>query len=96
MIFNMTSCLKKQPAKALRSGIMIRINFIGVSLIVGLKLDNLDPTADPMAKCFGVQLGAVDVGWPSGSSRIICASQIGGTVILIATEVKLPLCLYRD
>ncbi|MGG0554751.1 galactitol-specific PTS transporter subunit IIC [Priestia aryabhattai] len=87
VIFILALCLKEKPGKALRSGIMIGIGFIGISLIVGLMLDNLGPAAKDMAERFGVHMAAVDVGWP-GSSPMAWASQIGGVAILIAIGVN--------
>ncbi|MFP3123850.1 galactitol-specific PTS transporter subunit IIC [Ectobacillus funiculus] len=88
VIFILAVCLKEKPGKALRSGIMIGIGFIGISLVVGLMLDNLGPAAKAMAERFGVHLSAVDVGWP-GAAPMGWASSVGGFAIPIAIGVNI-------
>ncbi|MGG0554746.1 galactitol-specific PTS transporter subunit IIC [Priestia aryabhattai] len=87
VIFILAICLKEKPGKALRSGIMIGIGFIGISLVINLMVDNLGPAAKDMAERFGVHMTAVDVGWP-GAAPMAWASQIGGVAILIAIGVN--------
>lgn len=80
--------LGQKPGKAVRSGIIIGIGFIGIGLVIGLMLNNLAPAAKLMAERFGVSLTVVDVGWP-GSSPMTWASQIGSLAIPVAIGVNI-------
>ena len=80
--------LGQKPGKAIRSGILIGIGFIGIGLVIGLMLDNLAPAAKLMAERFGINLTVIDVGWP-GSSPMTWASQIGSLAIPVAIGVNI-------
>lgn len=79
--------LGQKPGKAVRSGILIGIGFIGIGLVIGLMLNNLAPAAKLMAERFGISLTVIDVGWP-GSSPMTWASQIGSLAIPVAIVVN--------
>lgn len=75
------------PAKAFRSGLTIGVGFVGIGLVVALLCDNLGPAAQAMVKNFGIQLDAIDVGWP-GSASIAWASPIAAIVIPVGMLVN--------
>ncbi|NLV77144.1 MAG: PTS galactitol transporter subunit IIC [Tissierellia bacterium] len=84
--------LGEKPGKAIRSGIMIGIGFVGIGLVVDLMLENLGPAAQAMAERFGVELTVIDVGWP-GASPMTWASQIGSIAIPVAVLVNILMLL---
>ena len=85
--------LGEKPGKAIRSGIMIGIGFVGIGLVVDLMLENLGPAAQAMAERFGVELTVIDVGWP-GASPMTWASQIGSIAIPVAVLVNILMLLF--
>lgn len=54
-----------KAGKAIRSGIMIGVGFVGMSLIVDMMNANMGPAAQAMADRLGVSLSIVEVGSPA-------------------------------
>lgn len=82
------------PAKSFRSGLTIGVGFVGINLVVALLVDNLGPAAQAMIKNFGIQLNAIDIGWP-GSASMAWASPIAAIVIPIALVVNIAMLLTK-
>ena len=53
--------------KAIRSGLMIGVGFVGMGVIVDMMNNNMGPAAKAMADRLGVSLSIVEVGWPGMS-----------------------------
>lgn len=81
-------CVGVSIGKAIRSGIMIGVGFVGLGLIVTLMNDHLGPAASAMSERFGLTLSVVDIGWP-GASPITWASSIATIAIPVAILVNL-------
>lgn len=81
--------------KAIRSGIMIGVGFMGMSLIVDMMNNNMGPAAQAMADRLGVSLSIVEVGWPGMSgvtwgsviATIAIPLSIGINLIMLATKM---------
>lgn len=67
--------------KAIRSGIMIGVGFVGMSLFVDMMNANMEPAAQAMANRLGVSLSIVEVGWP-GIQKGVCRSRSSGRMEL--------------
>lgn len=77
-----------KPGKAVRSGLMIGVGFVGMSLIVDMMNANMGPAAKAMAERLGVSLSIVEVGWP-GMSGVTWGSVIATIAIPLAIAVNL-------
>lgn len=64
------------------------MGFVGINLVVALLCDNLGPAAQAMIKNFGIQLNAIDIGWP-GSASMAWASPIAAFVLPLALVVNI-------
>ncbi|MDR2611881.1 MAG: PTS galactitol transporter subunit IIC, partial [Deltaproteobacteria bacterium] len=73
--------------RAVRSGMMIGVGFVGIGLVVGLLTNNLGPAAHDMSQRFGMQLSVVDIGWP-GASPLTWASRVAIVAIPVAILVN--------
>ena len=82
------------PSKAFRSGLTIGVGFVGINLVVALLSDNLGPAAQAMVKNFGIQLTAIDIGWP-GSASMAWASPIAALVIPLALIINLVMLFTK-
>ena len=80
--------------KAIRSGLMIGVGFVGLSLIVDMMNAQLGPAAKAMSENFGLTLSVVDVGWP-GASPMTWASNIATVAIPVAIGVNLVMLLLK-
>ena len=55
-------CIGIKIGKAIRSGLMIGVGFVGLGLIVDLMNAELGPAAAQMSERFGLSLSVVDIG----------------------------------
>lgn len=81
-------CLGVKVGKAVRSGLMIGVGFVGLGLIVDMMNAQLGPAARAMSKNFGLSMSVVDIGWP-GASPMTWASSIATVAIPIAVAVNI-------
>ena len=80
--------------KAVRSGLMIGVGFVGLGLIVDMMNAEVGPAAQAMSERFGLTLSVVDVGWP-GMSPITWASPIATVAIPVAIGVNIIMLLLK-
>ena len=85
-------CIGIKPGKAIRSGLMIGVGFVGMGLIVDMMNDNMGPAAEAMASNLGVSLSIVEVGWP-GMSGVTWGSIIATIAIPLAIIINLVMFL---
>ena len=74
--------------KAIRSGLMIGVGFVGMSLIVDMMNQYMGPAAQAMADRLGVSLSVVEVGWP-GMSGVTWGSVIATIAIPLSIVINL-------
>ncbi len=87
-------CVGVKIGKAVRSGLMIGVGFVGLGLIVGMMNDQLGPAAQAMSANFGLSMSVVDMGWP-GASPMTWASSIATVSIPIAIAVNLVMIFMK-
>ena len=83
-----------KPGKAIRSGLILGVGFVGLSLIVNLMNDQLGPAAEAMSTNFGLSLSIVDIGWP-GMSPITWASEIAIIAIPLAIAINIVMLVLK-
>ena len=83
-------CIGIKIGKAIRSGLMIGVGFVGLGLIVDLMNAELGPAAAQMSERFGLSLSVVDIGWP-GASPMTWASNIATVAIPVAIAVNIDI-----
>lgn len=74
--------------KAIRSGLMIGVGFVGMSLIVDMMNQYMGPAAQAMADRLGVSLSIVEVGWP-GMSGVTWGSVVATIAIPLSIVINL-------
>ncbi len=87
-------CIGVKVGKAIRSGLMIGVGFVGLSLIVDMMNAELGPAAQAMSERFGLSLSVVDIGWP-GASPITWSSNIATVAIPVAIAVNIIMILLK-
>ncbi len=83
-----------KPGKAIRSGLMIGVGFVGLSLIVDMMNGQLGPAAQAMSENFGLSLSVVDIGWP-GASPMTWASSIATVAIPLAVGINILMLVLK-
>ena len=81
-------CIGVKVGKAIRSGLMIGVGFVGMGLIVDMMNINMGPAAQQMADRLGVSLSIVEVGWP-GMSGVTWGSIIATIAIPLSIVINL-------
>jgi PTS system galactitol-specific IIC component len=87
IIFVFGLILGAKPGRAFRAGVTIGIAFVGINLVIGLMWGTLSETAQTIVGKTGVELTAVDVGWPT-SAAIAFGSRVGTLIIPVALAVN--------
>lgn len=87
-------CIGIKVGKAVQSGLMIGVGFVGLSLLINMMSDQLGPAAEAMSKRFGLTLNVVDIGWP-GASPMTWASNISTIAIPVAILVNVAMLLLK-
>jgi len=87
-------CIGVKVGKAIRSGLMIGVGFVGLGLIVDMMNAQLGPAAQLMSERFGLSLSVVDIGWP-GASPMTWSSNIATVAIPIAILVNVVMLLLK-
>lgn len=87
-------CMGIKIGKAVRSGLMIGVGFVGLTLIINMMSEELGPAAKAMSERFGLTLSVVDIGWP-GASPMAWASNIATVAIPVAILVNVVMLLLK-
>jgi PTS system galactitol-specific IIC component len=92
IIFLLGWILGAKPGRAFRSGVTIGIAFVGINLVVGLMWGALSSVSQAIVTRTGVQLTAVDVGWPTAAA-IAFGSSVGSLIIPVALAVNIVMLI---
>lgn len=55
-------CIGIKPPKALKSGLLMGVGFVGLSVVIVLLTSNLDPVLSKTVEIYGSELGTFDMG----------------------------------
>lgn len=87
-------CIGIKIGKAIQSGLMIGVGFVGLSLLINMMNDQLGPAAKAMSERFELTLNVIDIGWP-GASPMTWASNISTIAIPVAILVNVIMLLLK-
>jgi PTS system galactitol-specific IIC component len=94
IIFILGLVFGDRPGRALRSGLTVGVGFVGLGLVITLLITNLSPVTDALIKRTGLQLGAMDVGWPVAAA-IAFGTYVGAIIVPIAFLWNMVLLALR-
>lgn len=87
-------CIKVKPAKAVKSGLLIGVGFVGLSIVTSLLTTALGPALKEVVKIYNLQLAVFDMGWPAAAS-IAYNTSVGAFVIPACLGVNLLMLITR-
>ena len=87
-------CLGVKFGKAIKSGLLVGIGFIGLNAVITLLTENLGPAAESMVESFGLNLNVLDVGWPAASA-IAFGSTVGVLIIPLGIIINIIMLLTK-
>jgi len=85
-------CIGIKFSKALKSGLLVGVGFVGLGVITGLLVDALSPALNDMVHIYGLQLGVFDMGWPAAAS-VAYNTSVGAFIIPVCLGVNLLLLI---
>lgn len=97
VIFLLAIAFRLSASKAVRSGLLVGIGFVGINLVIGLLGDSLGGAAQAMVERVGVDLSVFDVGWPVAATIAwsVAESALVIPLVLAANALLLVLRLTR-
>ena len=87
-------CIGIKPGKALKSGLLVGVGFIGLSIVTALLTSALGPALNSVVAIYDLQLKVFDMGWPAAAS-IAYNTSVGAFVIPVCLLVNLVMLVTR-
>ena len=61
-------CIRVKFIKALNSGLLVGVGFVGLSVVTALLTSSLGPASSKVVEIYGLQLKVFDMGWPAAAA----------------------------
>ncbi len=85
-------CIKIPFSKALKSGLLVGVGFVGLGVITGLLTSSLGPALNDVVRIYGLQLKVFDMGWPAAAS-VAYNTSVGAFIIPVCLAINLVMIL---
>ena len=86
-------CIGIKLPKALKSGLLVGVGFVGLSVVTALLTSSLGPALSKMVEIYGLELGIFDMGWPSAAA--VAYNTSVGAFIICCLGVNLLMLLTK-
>lgn len=87
-------CIRIKFAKAFKSGLLVGVGFVGLSVVTALLTSSLGPALSKMVEIYGLELGIFDMGWPSAAA-VAYNTSVGAFIIPVCLGINLLMLLTR-
>ncbi|MBE6240137.1 MAG: DUF4861 domain-containing protein [Bacteroidales bacterium] len=87
-------CIGIGVNKSLKSGLLVGVGFVGLSVITSLLTSTLGPALGDVVNNYGLQLKVFDMGWPAAAS-VAYNTSVGAFIIPVCLGVNLLMLLTR-
>ena len=87
-------CIGIGFSKALKSGLLVGVGFVGLSVITALLTSTLGPALEKVVEIYGLQLKIFDMGWPAAAS-VAYNTSVGAFIIPVCLGVNIIMLLTR-
>ena len=87
-------CIGVKLGKALKSGLLVGVGFVGLSIVTALLTSALGPALNNVVDVYHLQLGVFDMGWPAAAS-IAYNTSVGAFIIPVCLGINLLMLLTR-
>ncbi|MBQ0061048.1 MAG: PTS sugar transporter subunit IIC [Bacteroidales bacterium] len=87
-------CIGIKVSKALKSGLLVGVGFVGLSVVTQLLTSSLGPSLNKMVEIYDLNLQVFDMGWPSAAS-VAYNTAVGAFIIPVCLGVNLLMVLTR-
>ena len=80
-------CIGIKFSKALKSGLLVGVGFVGLSVITSLLTSTLGPALSRVVEIYDLQLKVFDMGWPAAAS-VAYNTSVGAFIIPVCLGVN--------
>ena len=87
-------CIGIKLPKALKSGLLVGVGFVGLSVVTALLTSSLGPALSKMVEIYGLELGIFDIGWPSAAA-VAYNTSVGAFIIPVCLGINLLMLLTK-
>ena len=94
LFFILGVCIGIKPGKALKSGLLVGVGFVGLSVITALLTSSLGGPLKQVTEIYGLQLGIFDMGWPAAAS-VAYNTTVGAFIIPVCLGINILLLLVK-
>lgn len=83
-------CIGIRFTKALKSGLLVGVGFVGLGVVTALLTSNLGPALKGMVEIYDLKLAFFDLGWPAAAA-VAYSTAVGAFIIPVCLSVNLAL-----
>ena len=83
-----------KPGKALKSGLLVGVGFIGLSVVTALLTDSMGLPLKRVTEIYGLDLGIFDMGWPAAAS-VAYNTSVGALIIPVCLAVNFVMLVTK-
>ena len=87
-------CIGIKFGKALKSGLLVGVGFVGLSVITALLTSSLGTPLKDVTEIYNLQLGIFDMGWPAAAS-VAYNTTVGAFIIPVCLGINILLLLVK-
>lgn len=87
-------CIGIKFGKALKSGLLVGVGFVGLSVVTALLTSSLGSPLKSVTEIYGLQLGIFDMGWPAAAS-VAYNTTVGAFIIPVCLGINILLLLVK-
>ncbi len=94
LFFILGVCIGIKPGKALKSGLLVGVGFVGLSVVTALLTSSLGGPLKQVTEIYHLQLGIFDMGWPAAAS-VAYNTTVGAFIIPVCLGINILLLLIK-
>ncbi|MDO3390493.1 MULTISPECIES: PTS galactitol transporter subunit IIC [Bacteroides] len=87
-------CIGIKFSKALKSGLLVGVGFVGLSVVTALLTSSLGPALSQVVEIYGLQLKIFDMGWPAAAA-VAYNTTVGAFIIPVCLGVNILMLLTK-
>lgn len=87
-------CIGIKLGKALKSGLLVGVGFVGLSVVTALLTSSLGEPLKKVTEIYGLSLGIFDMGWPAAAS-VAYNTSVGAFIIPVCLAVNILMLLTK-
>lgn len=87
-------CIGIKTGKALKSGLLVGVGFVGLSVVTALLTSSLGPALSQVVDIYGLQLKVFDMGWPAAAA-VAYNTSVGAFIIPVCLGVNILMLLTK-